>query len=211
MKHRRFALYHPFSDTIANMIMELPNKIFSNLFLNIPLYFLANLRREPGPFFTFLIFGFVSTLVISNTLRTLGHVTRSVYQALAPYAMIVTAMVLYTGFVLPVRDMQGWLRWLEHLDPISYAYESLVINELRGRRFPCEAFVPAYEDATSETRTCATRGGAPGSDFVDGDDYIRSQLGYDPDNLWRSVKIRHSRAKSGSLTLFILSETLVSS
>jgi ABC-type multidrug transport system permease subunit len=135
----------------------------------------------------FLLFGFLSTLVISNTLRTLGHVTRSVYQALAPYALIVTAMVLYTGFVLPVRDMQGWLRWLERLDPISYAYQSLVINELRGRRFECNAFVPAYEDATSDQRTCGTRGGAPGSTFVDGNDYIRTQLGYDPGNIWRSA------------------------
>ena len=195
-------MYHPFTDAIASMIMELPNKICSNLFLNIPLYWLSNLRREPGPFFTFLLFGFASTLVISNVLRTLGHVTHSVYQALAPYAVIVTAMVLYTGFVLPVRDMQDWLRWLEHLDPISYAYESLVINELRGRRFDCNAFVPAYDEATAEQRTCGVRGGEPGSDFVNGDDYIRRQLGYDPGNIWRWANpVNGLRSRNLFLTL----------
>lgn len=187
-KHSRYALYHPSADAIASMIMELPNKIFSNLFLNIPLYWLANLRREPGPFFTFLLFGFASTLIISNVLRTLGHVTRNVYQALAPYALIVTAFVLYTGFVLPVRDMQGWLRWLQYLDPISYSYESLVINELRGRTFECSGFVPAYEDATDQQRTCGVRGGAPGSTVVYGDDYITTQLGYGLDHIWRFVR-----------------------
>lgn len=180
------------------MIMELPNKICSNLFLNIPLYFLANLRREPGPFFTFLLFGFASTLVISMVLRTLGHITRSVYQALAPYAVIVSGFVIYTGFVLPIRSMQGWLRWLEYLNPISYSYESIVINELRGRRFECTAFVPAYEDATPEQRTCGTPGAAPGADFVNGDDYIRGQLGYNPDNIW----------EYGNLSFLILSTNL---
>lgn len=172
-------------DAIASVITELPSKAFSSIALNLPLYFLSNLRRELTPFLTFILFGLASTLVISKVLRTLGHVTRSMYQALAPYTLIVIMMIIYTGFILPERMMQGWLRWLVHLNPISYSYQSIVINELSGRRFECTSFVPAYVGVDGERRACATPGAALGESFVDGDEYIRSQLGYDIDKLWR--------------------------
>lgn len=36
------------------MLMDMPYKIANAIVFNITLYFMANLRREPGPFFFFL-------------------------------------------------------------------------------------------------------------------------------------------------------------
>lgn len=169
------------------MICDLPSKFFSCIYLNTPLYFLSNLRREAGPFFVFLLFGFSSTVVLSMVLRLMGHLAPNVYQGLAPYSFIVIGMVVYTGFVLPSGLMREWLRWLNKVNPIAYAYESLVINELSGRNFPCTQFVPPYPNTPPNQRTCSTPGSAPGTDFVNGDTYIQAQLGYSPSHLWRSV------------------------
>jgi ATP-binding cassette, subfamily G (WHITE), member 2, PDR len=172
------------------MICDLPTKVISTIVFNVPLYFMANLRQEAGAFFIFLLFGFTCTLAMSMILRTIAQTSRTIHQALTPAAMFIIALVIYTGFVLPTRLMQGWLRWINYLDPIAFAYESLVANEFSGRNFPCSLFVPTgppYQDATPMERTCSVAGAAPGEDFVNGDVYINNGFGYYKSHIWRSV------------------------
>ena len=40
-KHTKYAFYHPFSEAIASMICDLPNKIGTAIFFNITLYFIT--------------------------------------------------------------------------------------------------------------------------------------------------------------------------
>jgi len=63
-KHNRYALYHPSAESLASMVVDLPNKLITALAMNIPLYFMANLRREPGPFFFFFLVSFTMTLAV---------------------------------------------------------------------------------------------------------------------------------------------------
>jgi CDR ABC transporter/ABC-2 family transporter len=112
-----------------------------------------------------------------------------VHQALTPAAILILGLVIYTGFILPTRDMQGWLRWINYANPIAYAYESLVVNEFTDRQFSCLQFVPAYPDASPENRACAVPGAAPGEDFIDGDFYIGANYGYTRAHLWRNFGI----------------------
>jgi hypothetical protein len=37
------------------MLTDMPYKILNAIAFNVPLYFMANLRRAPGPFFYFLL------------------------------------------------------------------------------------------------------------------------------------------------------------
>lgn len=187
-KHYRYALYHPFSEAISSMVTELPSKILSAICFNVPLYFMTNLRREAGPFFIFFLFSFTCTFTMSMIFRTIAQGSRSIQQALTPAAVLILGLVIYTGFVLPTRSMQGWLRWINYIDPIAYAYESLVANEFSGRKFPCTQFVPMglpYMDASPAQRACATSGALPGQDYIDGDFYINNLYGYYHSHLWR--------------------------
>ncbi|KAK2777591.1 multidrug resistance protein cdr1 [Colletotrichum kahawae] len=165
-KHARYALYHPFSEAISSTICDLPSKILSTLAFNIPLYFMAKLRQEADAFFIFLLFGFTTTLSMSMILRTIGQTSRTIHQALTPAAIFILALVIYTGFILPTSSMKGWLRWINYINPIAYAFESLVANEFTGRQFPCAQYVPAYPNATPSQRACAVAGAMPGADFI---------------------------------------------
>lgn len=110
------------------------------------------------------------------------------HQALTPAAVLILALIIYTGFVLPTKDMQGWLRWVNYVDPIAYAYEAIVANEFSGREFPCAQSVPVgptYVNATVFERTCSVAGAAPGGDAVSGDVYINLGFGYYHSHIWR--------------------------
>lgn len=187
-KHSRYALYHPFSEAVSSMICDLPSKILSTMAFNIPMYFMAHLRQDAGSFFIYLLFGFATTMTMSMIFRTIGQMSKTIHQALTPAAGIIIALVIYTGFVLPTRNMQGWLRWINYIDPIAYAYEAFVANEFHGRTFPCSSFIPqgpTYLNSTGAEKACSTSGAMPGQSFVDGDSFINNAYGYYESRIWR--------------------------
>ena len=118
-KQARYAFYHPSAEAFASMLTDLPYKVANCLAFNIVLYFLANLRREPGPFFFFLFVSFILTLVLSMMFRTIGSVTRSLPQAMVPAAIIILGIVIFTGFAIPTDYMLGWCRWINWIDPVG--------------------------------------------------------------------------------------------
>jgi ATP-binding cassette subfamily G (WHITE) protein 2 (PDR) len=170
------------------MICGLPSKILVVISFNLALYFLSNLRREPGAFFVFVLFSFFSTLTMSSIFRTIAAVSRTLAQALAPAAIFMLALIIYTGFVIPASYMKPWFRWMNYVNPVAYAFESLMINEFHNRDFPCSAFVPSgpgYDNATGLQRTCGTTGSVAGSSFVNGDNYINESFQYYAAHKWR--------------------------
>ncbi|KIN00043.1 hypothetical protein OIDMADRAFT_126522 [Oidiodendron maius Zn] len=210
-KHKMYAFYQPLSEAIASMVCDLPTKLLSTFAFNTPLYLMTNLRRDADGFFTYLLFVFSCTLAMSMIFRTIGQLSRTLSQAMTPLAIFLLGLVIYAGFVLPVPSMQGWLRWINYINPISYAFESIMVNEFHNRRFPCVQFVPAgptYQNATGLERTCATPGALPGSDFINGDLYIQGTYEYYHSHLWRNLGVIYSFTLFFSLVAILLAEYL---
>jgi ATP-binding cassette subfamily G (WHITE) protein 2 (PDR) len=187
-KHARYALSHPFTEAAASAIVDLPFKIVNSISFNVVLYFMTNLKRTPGAFFTFLLFSFCITLSLSMIFRTIGASSRTLAQALAPAAIFILSLMVYTGFVIPIHNMVPWFRWINYIDPIAYAYESLMINEFDGREFVCSTFVPSgaeYSDVGLFNHVCAVVGAVPGMNVVSGAEYLKLSFNYERSHLWR--------------------------
>ncbi|KAL0933734.1 ABC transporter CDR4-like protein 3 [Colletotrichum truncatum] len=195
-KHARYALYHPSAEAIASMLCDLPYKISNTLVFNLVLYFITNLRREPGAFFFFLLISFFTVLTMSMIFRTIASSSRTLSQAMVPAAILILDLVIFTGFVIPIDYMLGWCRWLNYLDPLAYSFESLIVNEFHGRNFECSRNqyvpnpdVPGYDNLPSAQRVCSAIGSVAGLDYVNGDDYVGSGFRYDWNNRWRNFGI----------------------
>ena len=191
-KHNKYALYHPSAEAISSMIVDLPSKAAVAIFFNVILYIMTNLRRTPENFFIYLLFSTITTLAMSNIFRTIGAVSRTLSQAMVPSSIFMLALVIYTGFTIPVRDMHPWFRWINYLNPIAYAFESVMINEFSGRQFPCKITVPmglAYMEAAGDSIICAVNGARPGELFVDGDAFINTSYEYYSAHMWRNLGI----------------------
>lgn len=187
-KHAKYALYHPFSEAVSSMICDLPCKICTAISFNFTIYFMSNLRRTPGHFFVFFLFSFLCTITMSMIFRTIGAVSRTLSQAMVPASAFILALIIYTGFTIPVSDMVVWFRWINYVNPIAYAFESLIVNEFHDRTFLCTAFVPegpGYSNATGLEKACSVAGAVPGSPFVQGDAYINGSFKYYESHLWR--------------------------
>ncbi|WPH01081.1 Hypothetical protein R9X50_00391600 [Acrodontium crateriforme] len=188
-KHSRYALYHPSAEAFASMLTDMPYKIANAIIFNITLYFMTNLRREPGAFFFFFFISFITTLTMSMLFRTIASVSRTLSQAMAPAAIIILAIVMFTGFAIPTTYMHGWCRWINYIDPVAYSFESLMINEFQGREYSCSAYVPDYGTLGDQSAVCTAVGSVPGQNFVSGTTYIESSYNYYPAHKYRNIGI----------------------
>jgi len=193
-KHDRYAFYHPSAEAVSSMLCDMPYKVVNCIIFNVTLYFMTNLRREAGPFFFFLLISFFTVLCMSMIFRTIASSSRTLSQAMVPAAVIILALVIFTGFVIPIDYMLGWCRWINYIDPLAYAFESLMVNEFHNRNFTCTSFVPSpmipgYENVGPLNRACSAIGSVPGSPVVNGDDYINSGFKYFHAHKWRNFGI----------------------
>ncbi|KAL4896838.1 ABC-2 type transporter-domain-containing protein [Aspergillus ambiguus] len=191
-KHDRYALYHPSAEAIASAITDIPSKLITICGSSLIVYFMTNLRRTPEAFFFYLLMAFTALMCMSMFFRLFGSVTKTLAQAMAPVSVITLAISLYTGFAIPVPYMRGWARWIQYINPISYAFEAIMVNELHGREFPCTSFVPSgpgYENASGLERVCSTVGSVPGKANVNGDAFLEGSYGYFWVNRWRDFGI----------------------
>lgn len=186
-KHQQYALYHPTLDAAASLVTSLPQKVIVSIGFNVTIYFISNLRREPGNFFFFLLIAFVTSLMTSHLFRTIGSATSTFTEAMVPANMLLLALIIFTGFVVPVNNMHGWCRWINYINPLAYSFEALMANEYHNRRFTCSVQYPTYGSGISSI--CSVAGAVAGEDFVDGDRYIETAYEYSFAHMWRNFGI----------------------
>lgn len=186
-KHKSYAFYHPFTEAVAGIVADLPIKFCVTTCFNIILYFLAGLRAEPSQFFIFFLFNFMSMLTMSAIFRTTAAVTKTISAALAIAGIMVLWIVIYTGFTLQRSYMHPWFKWSSWINPIAYAFEALLVNEVHGRKFPCAptSLVPPY--GQGQYFQCAVAGAVAGQVDVSGDAWVQSSYGYSYSHIWRNL------------------------
>lgn len=188
-KHKSYAFYHPATEAIAGIVLDLPMKFAQATAFNVVLYFMAGLRREPSQFFIFFLINYVATFVMSALFRTMASLTKTISQAMALSGVLILAIVVYTGFVVPVAYMHPWFSWIRYINPVFYAFEILVANEFHGREFTCSQFVPAYTPLVGDSFICSQKGSVAGRMTVNGDAYISTAYQYYYSHVWRNFGI----------------------
>ncbi|KAK6950636.1 hypothetical protein Daesc_007160 [Daldinia eschscholtzii] len=138
-KHAQYGFYHPFTEAVASFICDLPNKLVLTFVFNCPLYFLSNLRRTPGAFFTYYLFGLMCLLNGSVIYRSMGAMSRTLAGSQPPGAVLVVLLTIYSGFVVPFKDMRPWLQcFLDENLPVTNSSLSRMMT-------PCHLFALQLE------------------------------------------------------------------
>ncbi|KAH8670380.1 ATP-binding cassette transporter [Tricladium varicosporioides] len=205
-KQSRYAFYHPSAESTASILVDLPLKLLNTICFNLVFYFMTNLNREAGPFFFYLLLVFLIVMAMSGLFRLIASVSRTEQQAMVPASIMLLALLIFTGFVVPVDYMLGWCRWINYLNPVAYGYESLMVNEFHDRKFPCSTYIPDYSNANTSNVTCVAIGAIPGQPYVKGDDFINLAYRYYHNHKWRNVSVIIAMAIFNHIVYIIASE-----
>ncbi|CAD6982083.1 unnamed protein product, partial [Tilletia controversa] len=188
-KQQGYCFYRPASLSLAQLCAEIPFSFPRILIFSIILYFMTGLVREAGAFFAFFITVYVTFLAMTALFRIFGTVCQSYDVAARLASIIITALVLFAGYVIPRNAMARWLYWISYLNPLYYGFSSLMINEFKDLQLQCVGSYitprgPGYPDVLGANQACTLVGAEPGNPVVAGMSYIHTSFGYDRDDQW---------------------------
>ena len=192
LKHKSFAFYHPAAFCIAQITADVPVILFQISTFSLILYFMAGLTMSAGSFFTFWVLVLSITFCMTALFRAVGAAFSTFDGASKVSGFLISATIIYTGYLIPKPEMHPWFVWVYWINPMAYAFDALLSNEFKGKIIPCVGpnlvpSGPGFEPG--DPQACAGVGGArPGMSFVTGEDYLAS-LSYGKSHIWRNFGI----------------------
>ncbi|KAF8321131.1 putative ABC multidrug transporter [Clavulina sp. PMI_390] len=190
-KHKSFALFHPSSMVLAQVLADLPILVFQVTTFMLPIYFMANLKRTAAAFFTLWTTTYVTTLALTAFFRMVGFSFSTFDGASGVAGVSIGLLILYAGYLIPQPSMKPWLSWIRWLNPLFYGFEAALTNDFHNVDFSCVQIIPSggpYSIAGGNF-ACAVKGAQPGQTFVNGDAYLNVAMNYHYSHLWRNVWI----------------------
>ncbi|KAK3620043.1 hypothetical protein LTR22_025755 [Elasticomyces elasticus] len=136
-KHRGFALYHPAALCIAQVAADIPILFFQITVFTLPVYWMTGLKATPAAFFTYWILVFAVTMCITALFRLIGAMFKTFDDASKVSGLLVTALIMYTGYMIPRPHFHPWFGWLYWINPLAYGFEAVLSNEFHGQHIPC--------------------------------------------------------------------------
>ncbi|KAI0318679.1 pleiotropic drug resistance ABC transporter [Amylostereum chailletii] len=192
LRQHRAAMYHPFVESVALTIVDLPVQFITMTLFSVVIYFLVGLQTSAGQFFIFLLFVMSMAVVMKTWFRAAATAFTSPAPAVASAGLILLVIVLYTGYAIPRPTMIGALRWLSYINPGTYGFEAIMTNEFRTLNGVCSSLVPSgqgYENVSSANQVCTTVGSQPGRTTVNGDAFLALSYKYAYSHVWRNFGI----------------------
>ncbi|CAG7941378.1 unnamed protein product [Penicillium olsonii] len=192
IKHKHFAFFHPAAFCVAQIVLDIPIALFQLTIFSLVLYFMTGLEMSAASFFTYWINLFAVTLCLTQMFRGVGALFTTFDGASKISGFLVTALVVYAGYMIARPSMHMWFGWIFYVNPMAYAFEALAANEFHGKIIPCAGtnLIPSgdgYSD--SSYQACSgVPGATPGATFVTGDQYLGA-LSYSAGHIWRNFGI----------------------
>ncbi|KAJ7750194.1 P-loop containing nucleoside triphosphate hydrolase protein [Mycena metata] len=189
-KQTSYSMYRPSAIALANTLADLPFSAARVMIFNIPVYFMSNLNRSAGGFWTFAVFNYIAYL---GFFRTFGLICVNFNVAFRLAVFFIPNFVEYTGYIIPVVKMKRWLFWIYYINPIAYAWEACMENEFMRIQLTCDGTyviprnigdVTKYPDGLGVNQVCTLFGSKAGSSAVQGEDYVFAGFGLNSSKLW---------------------------
>ncbi|KAF2719256.1 hypothetical protein K431DRAFT_305280 [Polychaeton citri CBS 116435] len=191
LKHKSFQFYRPAAYAVGQTVVDVPLVFIQVVIFDVVVYFMANLSRTASQFFISLLFLFMLTMTMYALFHAVGALFGSLDVATRITGILIQALVVYTGYLIPPKKMHPWFSWIRWINPIQYGFESLVANEFHGLQIQCVPpfLVPQGPNAEPQYQGCTIQGSQPGRTVVGGDDYIEVAYQYRYTHLWRNFGI----------------------
>lgn len=190
-RHRDYAFYRPSAVSIARVITDLPLILAQVIIFGILMYFMTNLDRDVSKFWIYMLFVYTTTICITALYRMFAALSPTIDDAVRFSGTALNLLIIYTGYAIPkpqLLQQKIWFGWLYYINPLSYAFEGVLSNELYGREMQCtpRQLVPQGPGVESQYQGCAISGAQLGSTTVTGDQYLQTTYQYTRSHLWRN-------------------------
>uniref|UniRef100_A0A8H7N2E3 ABC multidrug transporter atrF n=1 Tax=Bionectria ochroleuca TaxID=29856 RepID=A0A8H7N2E3_BIOOC len=190
-RHNEYAFYRPSAVSLARVLLDLPVILVQVAIFDVIMYFMMQLDVSASKFWIHFLFVYTTTVMITAMYRMFASLSPEIDTAVRFSGIALNLLLIFTGYVIPKTQLLKdyiWFGWLYWINPISYAFEGVLTNELSNRLMECapSQLVPQGPGVLPEYQGCAITGATVGSRQVLGSDYLQSMYDYSRSNLWRN-------------------------
>ncbi|KAK3670301.1 ATP-binding cassette transporter snq2 [Recurvomyces mirabilis] len=193
-RHKDYAFYRPSAVSIARVVADFPVIGIQTVLFGILMYFMCNLDIEAGKFFIYLLFVYVTTILLTALYRMFASLSPEIDTAVRFSGIALNLLVIYTGYVIPKTQLLTdyiWFGWIYWINPLGYSFEAVLTNEFSGRTMQCAPaqLVPQGPDVDPAYQGCALAGAEVNAQQVPGNWYLETQYNYSRSHLWRNFGV----------------------
>ncbi|GAA5923733.1 uncharacterized protein JCM15063_003745 [Sporobolomyces koalae] len=217
-RHKQFAFHRPSAATLSQTIADAPNNALQILVFCIIAYFMGGMVRTAGAFFSFYLIVLSTYFSLAGFFRLLGTLCANYDQASRLASVIITLMITYSGYLIPIFSQKRWLFWISYLNPLQFGFSAAMSNEFKRINLLCDGsyilpsslggVLPQYPATLGANQVCTLAGSVPGQQYVRGSDYIYDSFQYNVADQWRNWGITIVFFVGFNIIQAILAETL---
>ena len=193
-RHRDYAFYRPSAVSIARVLTDFPVIFVQVCLFGLIMYFMCGLVIDAGRFWIYMLFVYVNTILLTALYRMFASLSPEIDTAVRFSGIALNLLVIYTGYVIAKPQLLTqyiWFGWIYYINPIGYAFEAVLSNEINGRVMECdpEQLVPQGPGIDPRYQGCALPGAEVNAKSVPGSAYLQTQYSYSWDHLWRNFGV----------------------
>lgn len=133
LKERSNNYYSPLAYYCSKIISDvLPLRVIPPVILTLIVYPLVGLNMRDNAFFKCILILILFNLAISLEILTIGIVFEDLNNSIVLSVLVLLASLLFSGLFINTKDITNVaFKYLKNLSVFYYAYESLLINEVK--------------------------------------------------------------------------------
>ncbi|KAL2198045.1 ABC-2 type transporter-domain-containing protein [Corynascus similis CBS 632.67] len=187
-KHRAYAFHRPSALWIAQIFVDQIFAATQVMVFSLIVYFMTNLARDAGAFFTFYLLLLSANMSMTLFFRILGCISPD-FDYAAKFATVgITLMITTAGYLIQYQSEKVWLRWIYYINVVGLSFSALMENEFSRSSMTCtaESLIPSGPEYTDiNYQVCTLAGSHSGTLEISGNEYIEKGFSYKPGELWR--------------------------
>lgn len=200
-KQYAYTMYQPSSELLAKQLVAFPVRCTAIVCFSLIIYFLSNLKREAGAFFSYFLFVNLVVQAVNSLFTLLASFMPDLSAANGINGICMMAMIVYSSYMIQRPSMYWWFKWFSYCNPVLFAFESMILMEFRGSKMECSPIqlLPRGDFYANidplKNQVCAFTGGAlskqeyGGQNYVDGMIYLKLAFQYTWNHMWRNFGI----------------------
>jgi len=110
-RHKDYAFYRPSAVTVARVITDLPVILVQVCIFGVIMYFMCNLDKTAGKFFIYMLFVYITTILLTALYRMFASLSPEIDTAVRFSGIALNLLVIYTGYVIPKTQLLGEYIW----------------------------------------------------------------------------------------------------
>lgn len=193
-RHKEYAFYRPSAVSIARVVTDFPIILVQVILFGVIMYFMTNLAVEAGKFWIYMLFVYITTILLTALYRMFASLSPEIDTAVRFSGIALNLLIIYTGYVIPKTQLLSdyiWFGWIFWINPVAYSFEAVLTNEFAGRTMQCAPaqLVPQGPGVDPAYQGCALAGAQVNAHEVVGSTYLGTQYNYSRSHLWRNFGV----------------------